>query len=356
MSDIFIYGQIGNSFFEDGVTLADVQDQLGDDKEVTVHINSPGGDVREGYAIHDLLVNSGKKITTIIEGKCYSIATVPLLAGEIREGEPNSEGMIHNPWGQVEGDADKIKKYEEWIRETEEDLADFYSKKLGIDKEEIKDMMSDTTFMDADKMLDKGFITKIKEPMKAVALINTKQLTMDFSKEQKSTLKGFFDKVAEVLNPKEPKSISVKLENGAELFVETEDETLTGKKVFSDNKHTVVADGIYVLEDGRTATVASGVISVIEEKPEDNAEMDALKAKIGKLETDATEKAEQAEKEAKEAEAKSEAKLVEVQASLKEIQTMVFGDDPIRKPIVEKKEIGVDAVFQNWGELLINNR
>ena len=54
-------------------------------KKAIVHINSPGGDVNEGFAMHDFLVASGKEIETIIEGQCASIATIVFLAGTTRK-------------------------------------------------------------------------------------------------------------------------------------------------------------------------------------------------------------------------------------------------------------------------------
>ena len=78
-----------------------VSDFLDDHKDadlITVRINSRGGDVQEGWAIHDLLVNSGKKIKTIGEGKVYSIATIVFLAGTEREMMKNADGLIHNPF------------------------------------------------------------------------------------------------------------------------------------------------------------------------------------------------------------------------------------------------------------------
>ncbi len=362
MGDIFIDGQIGDSFFEEGVTLKNVQDQFDKNaKEITVHINSGGGDVREGFAIHDFLRNTGKKIITRNIGKCYSIATVVLLAGDEREGLGNCEGAIHNPHGSIEGDADKIEKYAEWIRKTEEDLADFYSEKLGIDKEEIKSMMNDTTFMDAAKMLDKGFITKIVEPMKAVALINN---NMDISKEDKSwfekVIGGMETSIKNLLKPGEaPKNMVVKVDDGSELFIETEDDILQGKKVFQikegERSEEAAADKTYTLDDGRKITVVDGVISAVEEAVEDSEEVETLKAELEAL------KAEKAESDAKaeETETKLEdqkEEIEQVQASLKEMKTKVFGKEPIIKPIKNQKSIEADAGLENWGNSLIKDR
>ncbi|KKL54572.1 hypothetical protein LCGC14_2264030, partial [marine sediment metagenome] len=86
-----------------------IQDNV-DAEKLIVHIHSPGGDVDEGFGIHDILVASGKEIETRIEGLCASIATIIALAGKTRMITENSEFMIHNPWMDAWGDADDLQK------------------------------------------------------------------------------------------------------------------------------------------------------------------------------------------------------------------------------------------------------
>lgn len=356
-SDIFIYDQIGGfGFFGEGVTLKDIQEQLNKNADsVTVHINSNGGDVREGFAIHDFLASSGKKITTVIEGKCYSIATVIFLAGSDREMQENAELMIHNPWGMAEGDANEIEKYADWIRENEDRLANFYVQKTGQSLEDIRAMMAETTFMDAEKAIEKNFATKKVEPMKAVALINN---NMKLDDNDKNWFESQFSKIEKLFKPKAqepPKSMVVKVADGSEIFIETEDETLQGKKVFkvSEGQPTeeAVENGDYTLEDGRVITVADGVITDVQEMAE-NKEVDELKARIAELEAEnETFKAKATEHEE---ELKAEkAKFEEVQASLVEMKNRVFGQDPPIKPITPKVTNEADAKLQAWAEGLI---
>lgn len=364
--DVFIYDQIGVGFLNEGVTLKDIQEQTGKskDKEITVHINSNGGDVREGFAIHDYLTATGKNIKTIIEGKCYSIATVIFLAGNERLMQENAELMIHNPWGMAEGDADEIEKYSEWIRENEDRLAKFYVEKTNLELDEAKNLMKETTFMDADEAIVKGFATAKVEPMKAVALIN--KTMSDFTDEQKSWLEKKLKKLEGIFKAKasEPKNIMVKVNDGSEIFVESEDGSLMGKKVFkvSEGERTEesVADGVYTLEDGKKITVADGVISAVEEPAEDSIE--DLKNRISELETENESlKAEKESAETKAQEAETELKdeqekVKEVQASLKEIRTKVFGENPPKKPRPEPKATeGIDAMFQGIGEQIIKD-
>jgi ATP-dependent Clp endopeptidase proteolytic subunit ClpP len=193
---IFIDGQIGQGFFGFGLTLPQIETQF-DPKadDIEVHINSVGGDLREGFAIHDFLASTGKPVTTVVVGKCYSIATIILMAGSKRLMQPNAEIMIHNPWGQIQGTAEEIQKYASWVREQEDQILDFYVKETGGKKDEIKKMMDEQTFMNYDKAKGAGFVTGQVEEMKAVALYNPNTNMKEFTPEQKQELEGWFTKI-----------------------------------------------------------------------------------------------------------------------------------------------------------------
>lgn len=179
MAHIFVNGIIGEDFFsfagdEMGTTLADVRRQYEsyeNPQAVTVHINSPGGDVWEGFAIHDYFINLGIPVNTIGEGKVFSIATVILLAGDkgSREMTPNATFMIHNPMSGEWGNAEELEKVAEELRAIEGRLGNFYSQKTGQEFDLLKDMMDAETFLSADDALRLGFVDSIREPMKAVA-------------------------------------------------------------------------------------------------------------------------------------------------------------------------------------------
>lgn len=164
---IFIYDEIG-----DKISLQNVVAQFKQTPQassITVHINSPGGDVDEGFAIHDFLKAQGLPIETIIEGKCYSIATVIALAGDTRLMSENAAFMIHNPFGGVEGEADHIITYGEWVKDLEVKIADFYSARTSLSKDDALALMAKTTFMNSNQAQEYGFITGLVAPMKAVA-------------------------------------------------------------------------------------------------------------------------------------------------------------------------------------------
>ena len=191
-----IYGDIG----EEGINATYVSDFLEQNKSADnfiIKINSRGGDVQEGWTIHDLIVNSGKRIKTIGEGKIYSIATIIFLAGTEREIMKNADGLIHNPFipeytlADSYGSDDLIKIADSLIQE-EQKILDFYAERTGADKAKLAEYMKEDTKLSAEDMLSLGFATKIIEPVKAYALYKPKIDNMDE--------KLFFEKLGATLD------------------------------------------------------------------------------------------------------------------------------------------------------------
>lgn len=147
--------------------------------EIIVHINSRGGSVDEGFAIHDLLTNSGKKITTRVEGQASSIASVVLMAGSVRQISENSTVLVHNPWmdltliGGLE--ADEMIHIGNQMKEAENKILDFYVSKTGVEREAMAAFMKEETAFTADKALELKFATEILQPVKALAFMNFKK-------------------------------------------------------------------------------------------------------------------------------------------------------------------------------------
>ena len=286
------------------VNLTSVRNQIDavpDAEEIEVHIHSNGGDVNEGFAIHDLLVNSGKKITTIVDGNCFSIATVIFLAGSTREMSKNSQLMIHNPWGGAFGDAEEIQKYADQVKDAENRILNFYVEKTGADTDTIKSMMDAETFMAADKALELKFATSVIEPVKASIRAHFKQ---NNNSHIMSTvidkIEAGFNAINALLKDKfgikaeatEPKAAMVKTQDGEELEI-----TMAGEKpAVGDTVQKGGEDftGTATLEDGTVITCDAGKITEVtapasasgnEETKALKEENESLKAQIADQET-----------------------------------------------------------------------
>jgi len=316
-----IYGDIGeaNKMLEifdvsdDTISAKAVSDFLDENKDatgITVKINSRGGDVQEGWTIHDLLVNSGKKIKTIGEGKVYSIATIVFLAGSEREFMKNADGLIHNPFippytlaDQYEaGDLEAIA---EALRQEEAKILDFYVSRTGADEATLAEYMKEDTKLSAEDMLSLGFATKIVEPIMAFAYFTPKnKFKMDekaFFEKLGSSLDGA---IAKMKNLSRISNQTLKDKDGNEFTLEKE----TGVPAVGDK---ATPDGTYVMESGKTITIEGGVISSIKEAAADKTELELANEKIVELEAKiADSEVAKAEAEA----AKTEAELAQTKA------------------------------------------
>jgi ATP-dependent Clp protease protease subunit len=284
-----IYSDIGDneqSFsYKDCVDFLEANEKATD---ITVKINSPGGDVQEGWAIYDLLTTSGKKVKTIGEGKVYSIATIIFLAGSEREMLENADGLIHNPYIPPYTLADKYEsddliKIAEGLAQEEEKILNFYAAKTGTPVEKLAGYMKQETKLSAKDMVELGFATKIIEPVKAFAYFNPKnKLHMNETQEAK-----FFERLGNVLDTAVAKMFSrlpvanlvIKDVDGKELTLEKE----TGEAEVGDK---ATPDGNYVLESGKTIVVSGGVVTEIMEVKPDETELDKANARIAELEAE----------------------------------------------------------------------
>ncbi len=277
------------------VNIKDVTQQIQSNKEVDkliVHIHSPGGDVDEGFGIHDLLVASGKEIQTQIEGLCASIATVIALAGSTRLMTENSEFMIHNPWGDPgPGDAAELQKAADQMLVAENKVIDFYVAKTGSDRESIQAMMKENTYMTVVVAKELGFITGTITTMKAVAKVrfnkSEKNITMNKQEFEKSMEKGhnsILDKLKKLLNLSGVKALTVTTADSTVLDfgdqVETVEEISTGMTATLEGGGS--PDGDFTMTDGAVWVFDSGTLT--EMKPAEDVE--ALKQKIAELEAE----------------------------------------------------------------------
>ena len=299
---IYIYGII-SSFQDDQaskygeVNIKDINNQLTNNKEadtLIVHINSNGGDVYEGFAIHDVLRASGKKIITQAEGIVASIATVVFMAGDERRMTENAELMIHNPWGMTMGDSSDVQKYAQQLKAVEDKLINFYVGITGLSVDDITAMMKDETFMTADQAIEKHFATEKVTQIKAVAQLKIDNMTNEeLNAKMEENSKGIFSKIVASLRKWGViKNMTVKT---------ADDKTLDFGENVNDDSEIVVgveakvdgapAEGEYKLPDGKTYVFASGKLTEIKEAPAPppaNAEMEALKTENENLKAQLT--------------------------------------------------------------------
>lgn len=173
-AEIVIYAPIGASFWEESITAKQFSDELkklpDNAKEITVRINSPGGDVFDGITIYNLLKQRKGRKVCIIDGIAASIASViAMAADEVIMGE-GTQFMVHKPWTGTMGNADDFEKTIQRLDDVEEQMISIYRNKTKMDRAEIRDLLRGETWMDADMAIEKGFAnSKIEDGIKIAA-------------------------------------------------------------------------------------------------------------------------------------------------------------------------------------------
>jgi len=152
MNEILIMDIIGQDMFGAGVIAKDIKSQLdamGDVDEITVRINSPGGDVFEGLAIHNLLKQHPAKVTVKVDGYAASIASIIAIAADDVQMAENSMLMAHMPYTFAIGDAAEMRKQAEVLDKVTDVLVQTYQSKSGMDSEKIIALMEAETWFSA---------------------------------------------------------------------------------------------------------------------------------------------------------------------------------------------------------------
>ena len=330
IADIFLYGDIFNEQSEYAgdwgvISLTDVKNQVekaGKVDRLLVHIHSRGGDVNEGFAIHDFLINTGIEIHTIIEGFCASIATVPFLAGSVRQMTSNSDLMIHNPWGGAMGTAEEMRKYADLLEDKQDKILDFYVSKTNEKKKVLFALMDDETEISAQEAEKMGFATEIVETMKAVAYFNPNIKKKSKMKKELNAIQKVLLAIQAKLDGKkeEPKSLALTAVDGTKLEIESEGTTpQVGDSIKADGK--TITDASYLMPDKETIVVKDGKILEIQE-PVDKKDEKTGDEKVTKLEATVAEQKttiEALEKENKENKTALETLNTSVKAIAKQI-------------------------------------
>ncbi len=161
---IFISGEIDDNLANSVVAELLYLDSL-EKKDIFLYINSPGGSITSGMAIYDTMNFIKSDISTICIGMAASMAAFLLSSGAKgkRIALPNSEIMIHQPLGGVEGQATDMKIRTDRIIETKSKLNKILSENTGKPLSKIKKDTERDYFMSSKKALEYGLIDKIIE-------------------------------------------------------------------------------------------------------------------------------------------------------------------------------------------------
>ena len=156
---LFLNGTIADeSWLDDDVTPALFKSELNSGSgDITVWINSPGGDCIAAAQIFNMLLDYKGKVTVKIDGIAASAASVIAMAGTTVLISPPGMIMIHNPATVAMGDHEEMKKAISMLAEVKESIINAYEIKTGLSRDKISKLMDAETWMDANKAVELGF-------------------------------------------------------------------------------------------------------------------------------------------------------------------------------------------------------
>ncbi|MFS0952455.1 head maturation protease, ClpP-related [Enterococcus thailandicus] len=161
---IFIQGFIGSSWFFEGNTdkkIKRVLDELGNQKEIDVVINSNGGDVFQGIAIGNILKSNKAKINIVINGLAASAASIIAMAGDTVKIYNNAQLMIHRASTYGEGNVDEFRTIADQLESIDKSVKASYKKRFSGSDEELQNLLVKETFMDAETAKNYGLVDEI---------------------------------------------------------------------------------------------------------------------------------------------------------------------------------------------------
>ena len=150
------------SFWGDEVTPAAFRDELeSEEGDVTVWINSPGGNVFAAAEIYTMLCDHKGRITVKIDAIAASAASVIAMAGDTVLMSPVSMIMVHDPMTIAMGNARDMEKAISTLNEVKESIINAYVKKTGMTRSRVSKLMENETWMNARKAVELGFADAI---------------------------------------------------------------------------------------------------------------------------------------------------------------------------------------------------
>jgi ATP-dependent Clp protease, protease subunit len=155
-NEIMLYGVIGSYYDDlDGKKVVDAIKAMKGD--ISVRVNSPGGDVFDGIAIANALREHDGKVTVHVDALAASIASIIAMAGSEIVMCDGSFLMIHNPWTVAMGDASEFRKSAAILDKVAESMADIYAKKTGMERKDVFSLMDAETWFTAEEAVAAKF-------------------------------------------------------------------------------------------------------------------------------------------------------------------------------------------------------
>ena len=191
------------SWFDDDVTPQLFKEELfSGEGDITLWINSPGGDCVAAAQIYNMLMDYKGNVTVKIDGIAASAASVIAMAGSKVLMSPVSMMMIHNPMTIAFGDSAEMQKAIEMLGSVKESIINAYEIKTGLSRAKLSHLMDAETWMDANKAVELGFADEVIKRSGDTEEVDTPAVSMLYSKA--NVVNSLMDKIAHkcAINPK----------------------------------------------------------------------------------------------------------------------------------------------------------
>ena len=193
---LFLNGTIAEeSWFDDDVTPQLFKDELmSSSGNITVWINSPGGDCVAAAQIYNMLMDYKGDVTVKIDGIAASAASVIAMAGTKVLVSPVSMLMIHNPMTVAFGNSEEMQKAIEMLSSVKDSIINAYEIKTGLSRAKLSHLMDAETWMDANKAVELGFADEIMQ--RSMETENTAVPTVSMLYSKANVVNSLMEKIA----------------------------------------------------------------------------------------------------------------------------------------------------------------
>ena len=193
---LFLNGTIAEeSWFDDDVTPQLFKNELmSGSGNITVWINSPGGDCVAAAQIYNMLMDYKGDVTVKIDGIAASAASVIAMAGTKVLVSPVSMLMIHNPMTAAFGNSDEMQRAIEMLGSVKDSIINAYEIKTGLSRAKLSHLMDAETWMDANKAVELGFADEIMQ--RSTETENTAAPTVSMLYSKANVVNSLMEKIA----------------------------------------------------------------------------------------------------------------------------------------------------------------
>lgn len=164
------------TWFDDEITPQQFRDELNfGEGDITVWINSPGGDVFAATEIYNMLKEYRGRVTVKIDALAASAASIVAMSGDTIEISPLGQIFLHDPETMAEGNVGEFNAAIQMLREIKEGIITIYEQRTHLPRAQISELMTAATWLNAKKSVELGFADKI------IGEENPQQIAASFS-------------------------------------------------------------------------------------------------------------------------------------------------------------------------------